>query len=160
MMKNTLAAIAGIAALGIGCAKDIPVYSQVDQIMQNGSQSMYTEIWSDAEALKLSLYVTEDARLLSKFAWARYEPASSTACEKEEAYMLAGRENADILMTDEGCDGTLDYVLVHQYGKEITLEGNEIGNDIHQLFGDMRETIDQFFGIDSRVSQWHERKQK
>lgn len=159
MVKKTFAALAGIAALGISCARDIPVYSQIDQIVQNGNRSMYTEIWSNAEALKLSLYVTENARLLSKFAWVRFESADSTTCEKEQAYMFVGNKNADILMEDDECDGTLDSVLVHQNGQEIILEGEQIGNDIYQLFDDMRETIDQFLNIDSRVSQWHERKQ-
>ena len=57
-MNKTLVGLVAAAGM-LGCAKDVPVYSPRPVVVEEvpGVGAVYTSVWSDAEQLKLSVYV-------------------------------------------------------------------------------------------------------
>ncbi|MDD4878564.1 MAG: hypothetical protein PHO02_06025 [Candidatus Nanoarchaeia archaeon] len=150
-MKRTLATLAGIAALGIGCAKDVPVYDQTELFAQGQGMTVYQRVRSDAETLALSLFTGDQNREEAR--WTRYEPANSTQCLKKELYLEGNGET--LTFVDDGCDNIVDSALY----QGMTLQrGIDFGADVDAVFVQAEADFDSIFGLENQINQWHARK--
>lgn len=150
-MKRALATIAGIAAVGIGCARDVPVYDQTDLFAQGQGITVYQRVRSDAETLALSLFTGDQNR--EEVKWTRYEPANSGECLKKELYLEGNGEN--LTFVDEKCDNVVDSALY----QGMTLQrGIDFGAEVDDLLLQAEAEFDSIFGLENQINQWHARK--
>ena len=150
-MSRTLATMVGIAALGIGCARDAPVYDQTDLFAQGVGITVYSRVRSDAETLALSLFTGGQSR--EEVKWTRYDPANSVECLKKELYLEGNGEN--ITFIDEGCDNAVETVLY----QGMTLQrGVDFGAEVDVLLVQAESDMDAIFGLEKQVKDWRARK--
>lgn len=150
-MRRTLATMAGIAVLGIGCARDVPVYDQTDLFAQGQGISVYQRIRSDAETLALSVFTSGENR--EEVKWTRYEPANSGECLKKELYLEGYGET--MTFVDNACDNAVDSVLY--LGMNLQ-RGVDFGAEVDDVFLQAEADFDAIFGLDKQVQDWHARK--
>ncbi|MFH1064938.1 MAG: hypothetical protein V1734_00325 [Nanoarchaeota archaeon] len=170
-MNKTLVGLVAAAGM-LGCARDVPVYSPQAEVVQEvqGFGVVYKAVWSNAEQLKLSLYVelTDGSRSLD-LSWSRYEAKDATDCLNEQItldarvdmpeYGFAGRVNMNA--SDRLCNGSVEacsgtYTDDNGQVEDITAD---ICADADEAVASLKETLDtQVYNINEQVNAWHNRK--
>lgn len=176
-MKRTLATMVGIAALGLGCARDAPVYSPQPELVQElpEGERLYRQVWSNAERLELEWYHA-DAAGQRKYEekWTRSEPADSDECLRKDInvgvfgvdairYGTPGKVN--IHYADSECDGLLNVCeaeFVADDGRTFDITYDiciRLGPVfVDENFGELEKLFSDIYNIDQEVRLWHERK--
>ena len=170
-MNKTLVGLVAAAGM-LGCAKDVPVYSPRPVVVEEvpGVGAVYTSVWSDAEQLKLSVYVelVDGTRPLDR-SWSRYAPKDSIECLRDgiildsrvdvPEYGIAGWINMNA--SDNLCNGSVDlcsgtYTPDNGPVEDVTAD---MCADADETFAVLKETLDtQFINIHAEVNAWYDRK--
>jgi hypothetical protein len=119
MKRILLTGLAAIAALGLSCAREAPVYNQREVVGQNGAETVYKEVHWDSSHIELSVIVVENGFAVAGTTWTRQDIAGSTECAKVELYdaqplemQLSETETATGILeqyfSDVGCDRTFE----------------------------------------------------
>ncbi|MBU2638586.1 MAG: hypothetical protein KJ955_06435 [Nanoarchaeota archaeon] len=173
---RALTAITALA-LSIGCAREIPVYSQREPMgaieTPAGVYPQYRSISSDSETLELSITTENNGIILEEQSFLRVEQDGicvreeisdyiepSYAQQIMEQYALGAMFSfyTETRMVDLACDGTLNLLYTTLEGRTDELKrGKDFPPENDEMLEIQWEMFDDAFGIRREIEEWRDR---
>jgi len=161
-------------AFGMGCAGQVPVYSQREPLETQGAYQQYRNIFSNGERLELSITTENNGGVLEKLSFVRVEQDGRCVREEVSDYIepayagqIMGSYGLDAMfafytesiMVDERCDGTVNliYATLDSH-TDILKRGKDFPAETDEMLEMQLEIIDDAFGIQQQREDWQERQ--
>ncbi|MDD4877468.1 MAG: hypothetical protein PHO02_00345 [Candidatus Nanoarchaeia archaeon] len=169
-----VAGLATLAAAGLDCARDLPLYGQSSNVLtQNGAEVISGDIYWNEEQLELAVRVVNNGNLESETVWRRQEYAESTGCVRITLDVF--QSDAQInhqYFSDEGCDRTFEHgpagplSPLFTCGLRCSFDLEEPGAEEqaqafrNSAYDSYMQTITSTFDVERLIAEWHQAKEK
>ncbi|MBU2638933.1 MAG: hypothetical protein KJ955_08210 [Nanoarchaeota archaeon] len=174
MRKTILGSLTALTlAAGLGCAKDVPVYSQSEIIAQTDEIIVSKEVYWNAGRMKLAVRVVNNGTLESETVWTRDEPIGSGECSRLSLYVMRpfsshmpdGTPSIEgswfDSLSDEGCDGTFENggPELYVFSNDPAVIEEQTQQWRRQLYSSYMQTITSNFDVERFIEDWHRAKE-
>ncbi len=150
------AAVVGLA----GCvARTVPVTNvkEVVERSEDGLGVLYQGEESDANKLKVFASIEYEGQEMLGESLTRYEAPGTSECTKVEAsYFDFMSMPAPLVVTDEGCNGSVEYAEMEGMDRLLRADGADVLFD--ELLPAVQADLEEVAGYSQRLRAWHERK--
>lgn len=183
-MNKTLATVIGLAALGLGCARETPVYNPERTIhtpervvsYEMPASENVNNYSGNPEQLSFSWYTgtdgsSPDEGSANEWVWTRYEPSDSAQCLKKTitgitGAFLGGRFAGwvNLYLEDTACNGSVDVCsgtyeyFVRGRGTQVNVSA-EVCQNANSDFASIEEFMNaNIVNLEYEVGLWHHKK--